>query len=64
MNVYRFHATLTSNSDRRVCTEVKEDILAQSVNHAFELVEKHLLSRISLGNRQPKHLRPGWLLKR
>ena len=67
LNVYTFHATLTSKSDLRDRKEVKLNQEGLSLSQAWDLAEKRVVrehpdavASLSVGNRQPLHLRPGF----
>lgn len=67
LNVYTFHGTVTSNTDKRVRQEVKHNQEAMSLGQAWDLAEKHFAKEfpntvwcLSVGNRQPLALRPGY----
>lgn len=69
LNVYTFHGTLTSKVDKRVRKEVKHNQEATSLGQAWDLAEKHFAKEfpdatacLSVGNRQPLALRPGYKL--
>jgi len=69
LNVYTFHGTLTSKTDKRERKEVKHNQEATSLNQAWDLAEQHFAKEypntvwcLSVGNRQPLALRPGFKL--
>lgn len=69
LNVYTFHGTLVSQEDKRVRKEVKHNQEATSLGQAWDLAEKHFAKEypnttwcLSVGNRQPLALRPGYRL--
>ena len=69
LNVYTFHGILVSEEDRRVRKEVKHNQEATSLGQAWDLAERffakehpNTTTSLSVGNRQPIELRPGFRL--
>ena len=69
LNVYTFHGTLTSEEDHRIRKEINHHQEATSLSQAWDLTEEHLakeypntITSLSVGNRQPIQLRPGFKL--
>ena len=66
-NVYSFNATVTSNTDKREHQDVGITADAQTLTKAWDKAERkvaHMFPNhtynLSLSNRQPIHLRPGF----
>ena len=69
LNVYTFHGSVVSSQDRRLRQEVKHNQEATSLGKAWDLAEQHFAKEypneqvcLSVGNRQPLQLRPGYRL--
>jgi hypothetical protein len=67
LNVYTFHSILVDKNDRRMREEVKHNQEATNLNQAWDRAEAHFAEKhpdkevtLSVGNRQPIQLRPGF----
>lgn len=67
MNVYSFHAMITSNADKRERKELRHEQEGFTLNQAWDVAERKLAAMfpnhiiaLSIGNRQPVQLRPGY----